>query len=87
MADEAAGFLPWSGAGDSWIAWQYPHPRVVAFITIWNAPEPLQTTHFELWCDSHLWSANLCFRCHFVSSSTAACHCGYQSWLHRTQLC
>jgi hypothetical protein len=50
LADEAAGFLPWSGAGDSWIAWQYPYPRAVRTVTIWDAPEPLRTTQFELWC-------------------------------------
>ena len=49
LADEPAGFLPWSGAGDSWIAWHYPYARPVRVITIRTPPDAVVATQFELW--------------------------------------
>lgn len=46
--DKQPGSMPWSGQGESWICWRYPHRRPVAAVLITLPPPALATSGIEL---------------------------------------
>lgn len=53
-SDKKAGFMPWSGQGQSWVSWRYPFPRPVATALLTLPLSMLQACDLELLaCSGH----------------------------------
>jgi hypothetical protein len=48
LGDKAAGFMQWSGSGESWISWRYPFRRRVELLRLVAPSKPMWDLELEI---------------------------------------
>lgn len=48
LGDRAAGFMPWTGGGESWVCWRYSYARPVAALALHGPAAHLSPGELEL---------------------------------------